>query len=402
VTVKDSLGRPAVHPFAARMAPAVALGAMRRLAKRSRVLDPMVGSGTVAAVAQQCGHYAFGFDLDPLAVLMARVWTTPAERLTTLRRAETVLANARRRATRLKAAAAYPVASDHETKKFLRYWFDPYVRRQLTALAEEIKHERNGIARRVMWCAFSRLIIAKQAGASRAMDLTHSRPHRAFERAPRKPFSHFVRSVAVVLNGCAEASGSARVPRASIRRGDVRRIAVPDASIDLVVTSPPYLNAIDYLRTSKFALVWMGYSVSHLREIRRRSIGAEVGQELRKECIGLKESLRLAPGINTRLDRILNRYLNDTLRSLLEVRRVLKPGGTAIYVVGENQTRGVYIPTGRIVQRCARSVGLVVKGRRSRQLSERHRYLPPPGSGSGKMDARMTREVVVTLRAPRE
>jgi len=34
------------------------------------------------------------------------------------------------------------------------------------------------------WVGFSRLIVTKQAGASLAMDLAHSRPHKAFTHAP--------------------------------------------------------------------------------------------------------------------------------------------------------------------------------------------------------------------------
>ena len=36
-------------------------------------IDPMVGSGTVLAVARKKGHQAFGIDSDPLAVLLSRV-----------------------------------------------------------------------------------------------------------------------------------------------------------------------------------------------------------------------------------------------------------------------------------------------------------------------------------------
>ena len=43
----------------------------------SPVLDPMAGPGVVLRHAIDLRHQAMGFDLDPLAVLMARVWTTP-------------------------------------------------------------------------------------------------------------------------------------------------------------------------------------------------------------------------------------------------------------------------------------------------------------------------------------
>src|SRR6266446_9945850 len=74
-TIFETLGRSPIHPFPARMAPGIALEALGESKKTLRVLDPMAGSGTVLAVARANGHRAFGVDLDPLAVLLARVWT---------------------------------------------------------------------------------------------------------------------------------------------------------------------------------------------------------------------------------------------------------------------------------------------------------------------------------------
>src|SRR4051794_643755 len=66
-----------ILPFPARMAPELALNAISTLKPESVVLDPMTGSGTVLRQANDLGHDAIGFDMDPLAVLMSRVWTTP-------------------------------------------------------------------------------------------------------------------------------------------------------------------------------------------------------------------------------------------------------------------------------------------------------------------------------------
>lgn len=74
-TIFETLGRNPIHPFPARMAPGIALEALGEDKAQLRVLDPMAGSGTVLAVARAVGHRAIGVDLDPLAVLLAGVWT---------------------------------------------------------------------------------------------------------------------------------------------------------------------------------------------------------------------------------------------------------------------------------------------------------------------------------------
>lgn len=109
-----------VHPFPARMAPDLAIQALSRLSRGSRVLDPMAGSGTVLRHAVALGHVAIGRDLDPLAVLMTRVWNTSFDSDKLLRRFNLL----RKRAEKLPAVVELPwIDEDAETTAFVDYWF---------------------------------------------------------------------------------------------------------------------------------------------------------------------------------------------------------------------------------------------------------------------------------------
>ena len=272
-TVRGILGRDPVHPFPARMAPEIALDVISGCRESLRVLDPMCGSGTVLAVARSRGHSAVGVDLDPLAVLTSKVWTTTVDAELLREQAATALIRARHIFGSMRTRDLYPPNADAETQRFVRYWFDPYARRQLSALALAIQEVQNDETRNALLCAFSRLIITKQSGASLAMDLSHSRPHRAFARAPVKPFSKFLFAVDRVAKGCVDGNVRSPGPAAYVHHGDARSLALADDSIDLVLTSPPYLNAIDYFRCSKFSLIWMGYSIRELRQARAGARG---------------------------------------------------------------------------------------------------------------------------------
>src|SRR5229473_5947623 len=92
-TIYEALGREPVHPFPARMAPGIALEVMSDI-NESRVLDPMMGSGTVLAMARAQGHRGFGFDVDPLAVLISKVWTSAFDLEEIRDQANSVLENA--------------------------------------------------------------------------------------------------------------------------------------------------------------------------------------------------------------------------------------------------------------------------------------------------------------------
>jgi hypothetical protein len=300
----------------------------------------------------------------------------------------------------LSVGDAYPVNADEETGQFIRYWFDGYARRQLAALSMRIHAVKSEIARNTLWCAFSRLIISKQSGASRAMDLSHSRPHRTFDTAPEKPFNKFLSAVErVIANGIDKNSlGVGEEP--TIKMGDARGLPLDDNSIDLVLTSPPYLNAIDYVRCSKFSLVWMGHKIADLRQVRTESVGTEAADESLDDDKGIRsiiETLKLRPKLDQRQERILGRYIHDMRAAVAEIGRVLSKAGKAVYVVGENTLRGTYIRTSVIVTKLAEFAGLSMKERRRRTLPANRRYMPPPSSALGTMNTRMRREVVLSF-----
>jgi hypothetical protein len=401
-TIYDALGREPVHPFPARMAPGIALRVMSDFDK-SRVLDPMVGSGTVLALARAQGHSGIGFDVDPLAVLISKVWTTTHDVDGIRERAHRVLDDAVSDFRHLSVGEAYPVGADDETCGFIRYWFDGYARRQLVCLASKIRSLRCEITRNALWCAFSRLIISKQSGASRAMDLSHSRPHRVFETAPGKPFNKFLDSVERVIANVIDQRTRDRGPQTNIKLGDARELKLPDCSIDLVLTSPPYLNAIDYIRCSKFSLVWMGHNIGDLRQVRSESVGTESASESpiddNPEIQRIVEAVSLRPKLQRRNERILGKYIDDMRKAISEAGRVLANGGKAIYVVGENTLRGTYIRTAAIVTKLAELAGLSLSERRIRTLPANRRYMPPPSAGytGGAIEARMRREIVLTF-----
>jgi len=398
----ESLGRNPVHPFPARMSPGIALEALSKPGRKLRVLDPMMGSGTVLAVARSLGHRAVGVDLDPLAVLISRVWTNSIIPEAVTKRGALVLERARRHFQNLGIREAYPAHADLETKRFLRYWFDDYARRQLTALARAIRRVRDQGERDALWCAFSRLIITKQSGASLAMDLSHSRPHKTFRLAPTKPFAKFSDAVKTVVANVPHKGSGPIGPSTTTTWGDARDMTVKSGSIDLVLTSPPYLNAIDYMRCSKFSLVWMGYSLTEISRLRSTSVGSEVSlspEESEEKIVEVVKELKLSPALSGRNLAIFSRYIKDMDAAVREVARVLAPGGRAIYVVGNSSVRGTFVRNSAVIEAVAQRNGLQLTERRVRLLPPNRRYLPPPSSrhAGTTLSTRMRQEVVLAF-----
>ena len=398
----DSQPKP-IHPFPARMASSIPWSVLQGHTGL-RVLDPMTGSGTTLVTARTLGHHGIGFDTDPLAILIARCWSGDADTKRVRRSGRRALRCATAAWRSIPLRHAYPNGADEETRAFTRYWFDATNRRQLTALASTIERTRDPGVRRLLWCAFSRLIITKQASASRALDLAHSRPHRVNDRKPIRPIDHFLSALETVLKRLPFAAAADAAPSAQAELGDARALPLPDDSIDVVITSPPYLNAIDYLRGHKFSLVWMGHTVTALRETRATNIGTEVAANA-----ATTEDSRRALSRMASVDRLpirqqgwLGRFARDMDAVIAEVHRVLKPGGPAVFVLGNSTLRGVHVNNAVAVAYLGRRHGLELESSSQRTIPPNRRYLPPPALDAAKTDLnkRMRTEVILTFRKP--
>jgi len=96
--------------------------------------------------------------------------------------------------------------------------------------------------------------------------------------------------------------------------GDARSLSVENNIADLIVTSPPYVNALDYYRIHMYNMLWLGMDFELFRK-------DEIGGH--------------SHHINNRF-RLLSEYLGDMLRSLIEMNRVLKTDKLCVIVIGNS------------------------------------------------------------------
>jgi hypothetical protein len=380
------------------MAPELALESLKKLRKKSIVLDPMAGSGTVLRQAIELGHNAIGLDLDPLAVLMSRVWTHPVSDSVIQHIYEQVI----KQALAINPAdAKLPwIDEEKETIDFVRYWFGQAQERDLRCLAyvlyscdKSIENQDERAALDVLKIALSRIIVTKEQCASLARDTSHSRPHRVTTKSDYSVFLGFERSLKTVRKRLAEISqkGEARV-----QIGDARNLNLANQSVDAVLTSPPYLNAIDYMRGHRLSLVWLGYRLTELRAIRSSSIGAERGTDKNVDNLqALKSSLGDLDSLPSRHRLMIDRYVGDVFLMMSEVARVLKPEGLATFVVGNSCLKGVFIKNAETVATAGCLVGLKLTNRYERELPPQNRYLPTLTNSA--LGNRMRTESILTF-----
>jgi hypothetical protein len=99
----------------------------------------------------------------------------------------------------------------------------------------------------------------------------------------------------------------------TILQQDARSLALQTASVDLVVTSPPYVGMIDYVHANRLIYLWMGWPLQQERY-------AEIGARFRRSRKSAVEE-----------------YFNDMRGVRNELIRVLKPGGFCALVLGASR-----------------------------------------------------------------
>ena len=161
---------------------------------------------------------------------------------------------------------------------------------------------------------------------------------------------------------------------------------IPDGSVGMVITSPPYINAQKYVRTTKFELLWLGLvDEQGLAALDRSLVGTEriPASEYRDlHLVGIPSADKVIKRIyrkNPERAAIVSRYFEDMRQVLNEVHRVLRDQGRCILVIGNNHICDIEVKSHKILsdmasQECGLDVEMVLVDRiRSRgMITKRH------------------------------
>ena len=386
-----------IQPIPARMAPEIALEKIQFLNPGQTVLDPMAGSGMVLSQAVRYGIDAIGIDLDPLAELISRVGTTSVD----VQEARDGLSALLKLSNKNSGDVFLPwIDEDTETKKFIDFWFAPKQKAQLRKLSFHVLAHTIDISdsvRNIIKVALSRLIITKEPKASLARDTAHSRPHRTIQENDFDVFNAMQPSLEHVLSALDANSIKAR---AQTFLGDARNLTlIENDSIDCIITSPPYLNAIDYMRGHRLSLVWLGYRLSELRKIREVVIGAERLSN-NTPCENFAEILAELglDQFESRTKNMLARFHSDMVQQTQEAYRILKKGSIGTYVIGNSTIRGTYVRNSELLKHAAGLAGFEVLRETEREIPVHRRYMPVTVDAGNSLASRMRMEHVIDFR----
>ena len=365
------------HKYPAKFFPELPRWAIKRYSSEGEtVLDPMAGSGTVNVEALLANRRSVAVDVDPFARLLTRVKTTPLDVTILDRAVAAVLAEldafeAGGAEARLVAASHVPPFAYQDT------WFRPFILEELGAIRAASARIRDVIAPAdsgpyldfIRICLSS--IVREVSNADNNCTRTVVRQRLQKRVVPGMAIRLFRRMLSVNVGRMRDfvPMVPSNAPVAVPENADARAIPLPDESVDLAVTSPPYINAVDYPRTHQLEMYMLDLSPPGrpLAEAKRRHIGTEVVRAVDYRTLrtyGLPEldaQVESLFATDPRRAYIVHQYFVDMERNFREVQRTLKPGRHYVVVVGNNIIRNQVVPTHAYLLQVAERVGFQVE-----------------------------------------
>ncbi|MGI3904040.1 MAG: DNA methyltransferase [Janthinobacterium lividum] len=345
-----------------------------RLQKGAVILDPWNGSGTTTSVASKLGYAAYGFDINPVAALVASAKLAHHQDATHT-------AGLIKRLSELVLRECPRTLEAHEP---LLAWLD---RRTAAAyrtaerfvcveLATPLHGETvNAVSGKLPPLA-AFLLLALMRAAKRIIsprvstNPTWVRPHEVRETSPEQLLAVWL----VEVNRMAEALERRAYSSQScvhVATGDSRNIPLDASTVDLVITSPPYCTRIDYIVSTSFEVAAMGVAKteSEFRRLRLSSMGAPLVRpqasygdisDWPDAVTSILQTIKTHPSKASSgyYYKTYLQYFSDLNLSISQIARCLKCGGGAVFVVQNSYYKEAEVDLALTLTKIASSYGM--------------------------------------------
>jgi SAM-dependent methyltransferase len=324
------------HSYPARFHPLLVRALLDGTRPGAVLLDPFCGSGTTLIEGLTRGLVCRGADLNPLAVLLARHKARVVPAPLRARFLDAARAVAEASIARVKARARTRTdGSEYDDPRF----YAPHVFRELVGLREELgalpDDARGDDLRAPLLLALSAIVV--KVSRQRADTSQHTVERAIGKTLPTRLFLRKAEELAARWADLERAVPPGTRP-VDVRAADARRLAhLPDGSVDVVVTSPPYLGTYDYAEHHARRMGWLGLDA----------------RPLERDEIGARRRARDAASAVAAWQRDMDAVVK-------ELARVLRPDGRAFIAIGDSAVASHFIVGDEAVRRAADAAGLTV------------------------------------------
>lgn len=411
------------------------------------IFDPFMGSGTVLVESMLSGaKNVFGNDINPLALYLSKVKTTRLDINLLQRETQNLYGRVSdvynqfslqidgvdevmRRGYKLDLTAKdgwgtnapeyllkYTqdnyIEIDVPNFKNIGYWFKPRVILLLSLIKKEINRIENKDIREFIFVAFSETIrfVSNRRNGEFKMFRMPTNKVDVFEPDVIKEFTTILNRNVEKMNSFDEACADVGVDASiSIFKNNATTLEdVPNNSVDLVITSPPYGDSrttVAYGEYSRLSLQWLDLfelSEKEIMGIDKTLMGGNKyrnGFEFTISSNTLRTSLERIKDIDLeRAGDVYSFYL-DLSKSIAAIADKTKSGGYQFWVVGNRTVKGELLLTDKIISEIAAQYGLQHIHTVDRNIINKVMpSLNSPTNESGVKSSTMSNEHIVILR----
>ena len=234
-------------PYIGKLKPIIARQLLRRYTKSGDiVLDCFSGSGTIPLEALLLGRRVLAFDTNPYAIALTRA---------KLEAPASLDAASQQLTQRLAAAQARPRYADDEVPEWVRKFFHPETLQNALRFADECLEKDDQF---LLACLLS--ILHHQRPGFLSYPSSHLVPYLRNRKFPRSDYPDLYTERTIGPRLAAKLMRAYKDGRAVDRGGvlQVGQVSVADLwldrEVDAIVTSPPYMNALDYVRDNRLRM----------------------------------------------------------------------------------------------------------------------------------------------------
>lgn len=262
------------------------------------VLANFSGSGTVALESKLLDRNAIGIDPNPLSLLVSKVKSNPSN-------SNLVKTLASVYQTLLSLQWDIDLTNVPESK-----WFRTGDLEKLIAIRESILQTATRDQKDTLLLALAAIV--------KKVSLVDSRCVNHLVKDNLKPtvdiWSEFESKVRSMMTSIGQLEARVSGGKVEILQGDARNLSLKSNSVDLIVSHPPYLGAIDYSNMYQLENVVLGFNQTSFK----------------------------TDDIST---SSMPKYLVAMQDVFTEMHRVLKPGKRMAVIIGDNRKNGAIQPT---------------------------------------------------------
>ncbi len=388
-----------IHTYPAMFIPQVARRLLQTYSKEhDTVCDIFCGSGTTLVESRLLGRNAYGIDLNPLAIFLAKAKTTGIEPN-----------NLQKEYFNMVDEVKKMKDKDVQKPDFLNidFWFKDRVIIELAKIKKIIKEIKNEKIRNFFMVAFSETVRLSSNTKNGEFKLVRMKPDKLKNFNPNV-LEIFKKKAENNIQGMMEFSKNVNKKSwAKIIYGDSSKDnGIKKESIDFILTSPPYGDSkttVAYGQFSRLSAQWIDLfdEPNKASGVDKELLGGVATKNLQHKLVSvyLKESLdKIAKKDEKRAKDVLSFYLglNDCLK---QAYKILKPNKYFALVIGNRLVKQVRIPTDFIIAELGEQIGFTCEDVVTRNIPNKR--MPKKNSPTnivGELEETMNKESVVVLR----